>query len=69
MPPRRDRASIAPTSAVVSGSYDLVLVGGVPGAGKSTAIARATDDLAHVGSVDPEHVSWWLRRRLPAEVP
>ncbi|HEY5978463.1 MAG TPA: hypothetical protein VIT41_02405, partial [Microlunatus sp.] len=58
-----------PASSAVPGGYDLVLVGGVPGAGKTTAIARATDDLAHVGALDPEHVSWWLRRRLPAAVP
>lgn len=45
--------------------YDLILVGGVPGAGKSTAIAQATDDLDHVQTVDPEHVSFWLRRQLP----
>jgi hypothetical protein len=45
--------------------FDLVLVGGVPGSGKTTAIARATDDLAHISSIDPEHVSWWLRSRLP----
>ncbi len=69
MPTRRELASSAPTAAAVAGSYDLVLVGGVPGAGKTTAIARATDDLAHVGAVDPEHVSWWLRSRLPAGVP
>ena len=50
-------------------SYDLVLVGGVPGAGKTTAIARATDDLAHVRAIDPEHVTWWLRQRLPRWVP
>lgn len=50
-------------------THDLVLVGGVPGAGKSTAIARATDDLDHVAAVDPEHVTWWLRSRLPAAVP
>jgi hypothetical protein len=49
--------------------YDLVLVGGVPGAGKTTAIARATDDLDHVAAVDPEHVAWWLRRHLPSWVP
>lgn len=48
---------------------DLVLVGGVPGAGKTTAIARATDDLAHVRTVDPEHVTWWLRHRLPVTTP
>ncbi len=45
--------------------YDLVLVGGVPGAGKTTAIARATHGLDHVRSVDPEHVNRWLRTRLP----
>jgi len=50
-------------------TYDLVLVGGVPGAGKTTAIALATDDLAHVRAIDPEHVTWWLRRRLPTRVP
>lgn len=49
-------------------AYDLVLVGGVPGAGKTTAIARASDDLDHVRAIDPEHVAWWLRRRLPARV-
>jgi len=60
---------IGGTASALSGSYDLVLVGGVPGAGKTTAIARATDDLAHVGAIDPEHVTWWLRSRLPAGVP
>jgi len=69
MPACRDLASSAPTSTAASGSYDLVLVGGVPGAGKTTAIARATDDLVQVGSIDPEHISWWLRRRLPAAIP
>lgn len=48
--------------------YDLILVGGVPGAGKTTAIAKATDDLDGVRALDPEHVAWWLRRRLPAWV-
>jgi hypothetical protein len=66
MPDRRNAPSGVPASTDVSGTYDLVLVGGVPGAGKTTAIARATDDLAHVVAIDPEHVSWWLRRRLPA---
>jgi hypothetical protein len=69
MPARRDLDSSAPASTAVPGSYDLVLVGGVPGAGKTTAIAQATDDLVQVGSIDPEHISWWLRRRLPAAVP
>jgi AAA domain len=50
-------------------AYDLVLVGGVPGAGKTTAIARATDDLENVRAIDPEHLTWWLRQRLPERVP
>ena len=49
-------------------AYDLVLVGGVPGAGKSTAIAQATAGLSYVTTADPEHVSEWLRRRLPPQV-
>lgn len=69
MPARRDLTRVVPTAPVDSGAYDLVLVGGVPGAGKTTAIARATDDLGHVGALDPEHISWWLRTRLPAAVP
>jgi hypothetical protein len=79
MPARRDPAPATaaappvplrciPTVRSVE-TYDLVLVGGVPGAGKSTAIAGATDDLAHVRAVDPEHVTWWLRRRLPSQTP
>ena len=55
----------AAVTAARTGGFDLVVVGGVPGAGKTTAIAQATDDLAHVSSIDPEHVSWWLRTRLP----
>lgn len=47
----------------------LIIVGGVPGAGKSTAIARATTGLGGVRVVDPEQVSGWLRQRLPASVP
>lgn len=75
-PARRDSAGVRslpvhPQAARtgVAPAYDLVLVGGVPGAGKTTAIARATDDLDHVRAIDPEHVTWWLRRRLPDEVP
>ncbi|MFT4216838.1 MAG: AAA family ATPase [Micropruina sp.] len=48
---------------------DLIVVGGVPGAGKSTAIARAAAGLGHVSVIDPEQVIQWLRRRLPASVP
>ncbi|HEU5485940.1 MAG TPA: AAA family ATPase [Microlunatus sp.] len=63
------RAAEGPARTDATPAYDLVLVGGVPGAGKSTAIALATDDLGHVRAVDPEHVTWWLRRRLPGGVP
>lgn len=48
---------------------DLVIVGGVPGAGKSTAIAQAARGLDHVVAIDPEQVSGWLRGRLPQSVP
>lgn len=64
LPWRRDPSTPTPQPAP-----DLVLVGGVPGAGKTTAIASATDHLPDVRAVDPEHVSWWLRRRLPGSVP
>lgn len=56
-----------PVRQVTTGG--LVLVGGVPGAGKSTAIARATAGLDHVTTVDPEHVSGWLRSGLPSRFP
>jgi hypothetical protein len=54
---------------VIAPTPDLVLVGGVPGAGKTTAIAAATDDLPDVHAVDPEHLTWWLRRHLPGGMP
>lgn len=57
-----------PRVETVVSSYDLVVVGGVPGAGKTTAIARATGDLGGVVALDPEHVTGWLRGRLPARV-
>lgn len=44
--------------------YDLVWVGGVPGAGKSTAI-RAGTDPATADTIDPEQVMHWLSHRLP----
>ncbi len=62
--PRSDAGLLAPR-----GGCDLVIVGGVPGAGKSTAIARATGGLGHVTAIDPEQVSGWLRHRLPQSVP
>ena len=50
-------------------TFDLVVVGGVPGAGKSTAIVRATAGLDDVSTIDPEQVSAWLRQRLPSGIP
>ena len=47
---------------------DLVLVGGVPGAGKSTAIRQATADLT-VRSLDPEQLQHRIRNLLSAEIP
>ncbi len=58
---------IGPAPAAQPG--ELIVVGGVPGAGKSTAIARATAGLGGVRVVDPEQVSGWLGQRLPASVP
>ena len=48
---------------------DLVLVGGVPGAGKSTAIRQATADQSAVRSLDPEQLQDRIRNLLPTEVP
>ncbi len=47
---------------------DLVVVGGVPGAGKSTAIAQ-TVGLPGVRVLDPDQLRGWLRRQLPARIP
>ncbi len=44
------------------------MVGGVPGAGKSTAI-RAVALACGVPVVDPDQVRTWLARRLPAGTP
>lgn len=54
----------APASAV-----DLLLVGGVPGAGKSTAIAAAAPDLAGVRVLDPDALRRWFAEHLPAGTP
>lgn len=48
---------------------DLVCVGGVPGAGKSTAIREVGRDLAHVVALDPEEIHRLLAGRLPAALP
>ena len=47
---------------------DLVLVGGVPGAGKSTAIRHATTDLS-IRALDPEQLQDRIRNRLPTKIP
>ena len=43
----------------------VVLVGGVPGAGKTTAIARVAAELPAVDALDPESFREVVRRRLP----
>jgi predicted kinase len=43
----------------------VVLVGGVPGAGKTTAIARVAAELPAVDALDPESFRDAVRRRLP----
>lgn len=48
---------------------DLVCVGGVPGAGKSTAIRQATAGLDQVVALDPEQVQRRLARVLPGRLP
>ncbi len=48
---------------------DYVLVGGVPGAGKSTAIAAAAPDLVDVRLLDPDAVRAWFGAHVPAGVP
>jgi hypothetical protein len=45
----------------------LVVVAGVPGAGKTTALRSAAR--AGVRVLDPEHQRDWLRARVPAGVP
>ena len=50
-------------------SVDLIVVGGVPGAGKTTAIAAATEGLPHVLVLDPEHVHHAIRAQVPGWMP
>lgn len=46
----------------------LVVVGGVPGAGKSTVMAAVASELdARV--LDPEQIHRWLAKRLPVDTP
>jgi hypothetical protein len=57
---RRDVADSAPP---------FVLVGGLPGAGKTTAIIAAQREAADLEVIDPEQLRRWLAERLPARVP
>lgn len=50
-------------------AVDLIVVGGVPGAGKTTAITAATTGQPGVLVLDPERVHSRLRHALPAWVP
>lgn len=47
----------------------VVLVGGIPGAGKSTAIRRATAGRRDVQVIDSDIVRCWWRARLPVGTP
>ncbi len=62
----------APKSAPLRRA-DFVLVGGVPGAGKSTAIATAIDTaapgLADMVVLDPDALRAWFAQHLPAGTP
>lgn len=58
-----------PTVPPSTSRPDYVLVGGVPGAGKSTALAAAAPDLVDVTVLDPEAVRARLRTQLPALLP
>ncbi|NGN92343.1 ATP-binding protein [Nocardioides sp. KC13] len=68
--------TLDPTLAAVSPAHaagvdtrpHLLLLGGVPGAGKSTLIRQVADRHPDVRTLDPETVTRWLATRLP-EVP
>ena len=47
----------------------LVLVGGVPGAGKTTVLDAVVTALPGAASVDPERIRRWLAALLPPSVP
>lgn len=52
-----------------AGGLDLILVGGVPGAGKTTAIAAATAGLPEITVLDPERLHHAIRGAVPAWLP
>jgi predicted ABC-type ATPase len=55
--------------AEVTEAPDVILVGGVPGAGKTTAIRRATADLVGVIVLDPEDRQRTIEQWLPLPLP
>lgn len=64
--------TLAPISPARAAGVDerphLLLLGGVPGAGKSTLIRQVADRHPDVRTLDPETPARWLAARLP-EVP
>ena len=58
-----------PASPPTPARPDLVLVGGVPGAGKTTAIAMVATQVPEVFPLDPDAIRRPLRRWLPERVP
>lgn len=66
---QRAARALDPTVRFRSAAVDLIVVGGVPGAGKSRAIAAATPGLAQILVLDPEHVHQRLQDALPGWVP
>ncbi|MBC7277718.1 AAA family ATPase [Nocardioides sp.] len=59
-------ASISPARAAEVGERpQLLLLGGVPGAGKSTLIRQVADRNPDVRTLDPETSARWLEARLP----
>ena len=59
-------ALLRPALPAAEPSARVVLVGGVPGAGKTTAIARVAAELSRVDALDPELFRDRLCRLLPA---
>lgn len=57
------------SASTIVPAVDVILVGGVPGAGKSTAIRQATADLPDVVVLDPENRQRALQERLPVALP
>lgn len=61
--------SCAPSPGPTVDGRTVLLVGGVPGAGKTTAIERATATRGDVDIIDSDTVRRWLRSRLPKDLP